>query len=106
MFIMAYYFPVDKLKDMDIRTIIDKIKVIERDAARMLDKDKAKDQKIKYKFSPIETYQMWMFYNTKKDKEFKESKTAVYTSDDEEPILKMIGDLNFEIMNGRIYDKS
>jgi len=105
-FLMGYYFPSEKLKDLDIRTVIDKLKVMDRDASRMLDPDKAKDQKVKYKFSPIETYQMRMFHSTKKDKEFKESKSAVYTSDDEESMLKMISDLNTEIMNGRMYDKT
>ncbi len=69
-FIMIHYFPTDKLKDLDIRTIVDTLKLIERDASLMLDSAASREMKIKYKFSPVETYQMKTFIETKKDKEF------------------------------------
>lgn len=69
-FLMTYYFPTDKIKDLDIRTIVDTLKLIDKDACLMLDPTASRELKIKYKFSPVETYQMKMFFETKKEKEF------------------------------------
>ncbi len=54
---MGRYFENEELKDLDIRTIVDKLKKMERDCIRMIsNSDCGKNLKIKYQFYPIETF--------------------------------------------------
>ena len=89
-FIMSRYFETETLKDLDIRTIIDKIKIMEDECAPMLEPGAGKENKIKYKFYPLETYQMKAFFQDKKEKEFIESKTSIVLSDDEEAFMSQM----------------
>ena len=53
---MDHYFDSSKLKQLDMKTIIEKLKLIEKECGIMLDRKARKEDKVKYKFVPVETH--------------------------------------------------
>ena len=70
-FLMKNYFAHNSMKSLDIKTIIEKLKLIEKDCQAILDKKLRKENKIKYQFIPIETHQMLEFLSNRKEEELK-----------------------------------
>jgi hypothetical protein len=105
--LMDSYFEPECLKNLDIRTIIDKLKQMESDCHDMLkeagnDNKQSKAKQVKYRFMPIETHQMMEHISKKTDEEFKQPNIHVI-SDDEGPIMQSVRSTNIE--NHRMYNK-
>ncbi|TNV82166.1 hypothetical protein FGO68_gene16161 [Halteria grandinella] len=102
-FIMQEYFDDSNLKNFDIKTVVEKLKLMEQECYQIYSnagkQAKLNQTTIKYKFFPIETNQMTFFQEFKKEKEKDklEDKNIIPLSDDEDEKLRShIKQLNLE----------
>ena len=100
-FLMEHFFEGECLKGLDIRTIIDKLKLLEHECHLMHEPSKDKNT-LKYKFLPIETHQMMECHVRKSEEEFKQANITPL-SDDDEPLMTSIKQINVE--QQRFYNK-
>ena len=92
-FLIDHYFDKDSLITLDIKSVVEKLKLMEHDSGLLFDINTRKEQKIKYKFMPVETHQMLDFLERKTDEEFKRE-NIIALSEDEKDVIKTINKTN------------